>query len=103
LDEISYSLTIGDSLVRAHEYLLYSESEQLFCEFFTALASFTMRAEDIPSEHAASRQQQEAFCNSLNAQMNFSSDALKLSPDRMRADPAARASYKLIMNSSLGK
>lgn len=102
IPEVAYAMRYNYKLVEIYEFYSYSEAGAIFKKFFEILASFKIRFEGFPKD-VKSEEDKLLYCETVNSQMEFVLEGVRLTPELIRENKALRSYVKLLLNSTLGK
>jgi hypothetical protein len=95
--EVSYAIVhCGYKLIKIHEALIYTDTEEIFRDFYSLLAKMKITSEKPPH---STEEELDHYVESINRVMPW----LNITKEDLRHNEALRAFAKLLSNSALGK
>ena len=101
MNEVAYAFCeLKYTLYSVHEALVYCSLEPIFSEYIKLLSSLKIRNAVVPQEF---QHDVAAYCSQVNDAMSYTTEADRLTPEKMQNNPYAYKFFKGVLNISLGK
>jgi hypothetical protein len=93
--ELVYALQNGYAILQYFEVLIYSQRKAILQRYMALLGYYKLKHSEIPSDIKGRPEAMSAYCDRLNAEMNFKElIQMQLTPDILDDNPEMRFFYK---------